>query len=60
MASKVTMRHTQNLMARLASSINRLAQHSLKKGKPVPFGPMTPPTPNTVLGRAPNPFTGGN
>lgn len=59
MATKVTIAHTRRLLARAASSIRRLAQHSLKKGRPVPWGTLTPPPANTTLGRTPDPFTGG-
>lgn len=59
-ATRPNLRRTQSLLNQLADSINRLAAHSLKKGKPVPWGVLTPPTPNTVLGRTPTPFSGGN
>jgi hypothetical protein len=60
MATRVHTSHTANLMRRLASSINRARAHALRKGKPIPWGTLTPPPANTVLGREPTPFTGGN
>jgi hypothetical protein len=48
------------LMKSLEATINRLRANALAKGKPIPFGTFTPVAPNTVLGRTPTPFTGGN
>lgn len=59
-ATRPNLRRTQSLLNALAVSINRLTEHNLKKGKPVPWGVLTPPPPNTVLGRTPAPFSGGN
>lgn len=59
-AVRPNLRRTTSLMKALADSINRLKDASLKRGQPIPYGTLTPPSPNTVLGRVPNPFTGGN
>jgi hypothetical protein len=59
-ATRPNLRKTAALLRAAAASINRLAAHSLKKGKPVPWGTLTPPPPNTTLGRTPTPFSGGN
>jgi hypothetical protein len=56
----ITLKRVQRRMAQLAGNINSLTLRELRKGKPVSFGTLTPPAPNTTLGRTPNPFSGGN
>lgn len=60
MGRRVTMAGVKRRLELAASSIKRLTLHQLKKGKPVSWGVLTPPAPNTTLGRTPNPFSGGN
>lgn len=59
-ATRPNLRKTRRLLKAAAASISRLAAHSLKNGKPIPWGVLTPPPPNTILGRTPTPFSGGN
>jgi hypothetical protein len=60
MAKKPTLRLIQRRLQLAADSISRLTRYQLRHGKPISYGVLTVPTPNTVPGRVPNPFTGGN
>lgn len=60
MAKKPTLRLIQRRLELAAASINRLTTYQLRHGKPISYGVLTVPPPNTTPGRTPNPFTGGN
>jgi len=60
MPTRVTVAHSTNLLEKTARNIKRLTEWSLRKGRAIPYGVLTPPTPNTTIGRTPDPFTGGN
>jgi hypothetical protein len=56
----ITVKRVQRRLAALAGSIKALADRATRKGKPIPWGVLVPPPPNTTPGRTPAPFTGGN
>lgn len=56
----MTLKRVQGRMRLLARSITSLTRRQLRQGKPVSYGMFAVPTPNGVLGRTPNPFSGGN
>lgn len=60
MARKITQANVLAKLRALASSINRLTERELRLGKPISWGVLVPPAPNTTRGRTPNPFSGGN
>lgn len=60
MPAKQTVKKIQTVMKRLATNINALTRREVRLGKAISFGVFTVIAPNTVKGRTPNPFTGGN
>lgn len=60
MARKPTLALIRNRLKLAAASISRLTKYQLRKGRAVSYGVLTVPSPNTTLGRTPDPFTGGN
>jgi hypothetical protein len=56
-----TIKKVQRRMLLLANTISSLTRRQLKKGKPVSYGVFNAALPpNTILGRTPTPFSGGN
>lgn len=60
MPRKPTLKRVQARMKLVSRSISSLTKYQLRKGRAVSYGVFTVPSPNTVLGRTPSPFTGGN
>jgi hypothetical protein len=55
-----SLKQVQKTMDLLTTRLNSLIQAQLRRGVPVSYGTFTRPTPNTMAGRTPIPFTGGN
>lgn len=60
MPAKQTVKKAQTHMKRLVASINALTKREIRLGKAISFGVFTVIPPNTVKGRTPTPFSGGN
>lgn len=59
MAKKWRVKELQNRLKRVQANISSAALYFTRKGKPIPFGFLNIPPPNTNLRRVPDPFTGG-
>lgn len=58
--AKISLARVKRDLEAAAHSIKRMTEKAIRDGKPVPYGTLTVPTPNTTPGRTPAPFTGGN
>lgn len=56
----MTLARVKRRLAQLASNINALTKREIAKGRAISYGVLAPPPPNTVKGRTPDPFSGGN
>lgn len=60
MGKRVTVAGARRKLEDAARSISSVRKAQIRRGKAIPFGPLTVPEPNRDPNRQPLPFTGGN